>query len=103
MSLQRQTTSANSIIASKDLTNDFGLRWTCSRLTLPRTIIQAIFIATMTMKQSTVPKVDFQLMRIEIFEVVAKIFVEKERGDAFQNHRVRLLVQMSMINIRLSK
>ena len=31
-------------------------------------------------------------MRIKIFEVIAKIFVQKERGNALQNHRVRVFV-----------
>ena len=59
-------------------------------------IIQATFLAIMTKGQTTVPKIDFQLMRVEIFEVIAKILVQKERGDAFQNHRVRACVRSSV-------
>lgn len=37
-------------------------------------------------KRFTVPKVDSQLMRIEIFEIITQIFIQKERRDTFQNH-----------------
>lgn len=37
-------------------------------------------------QRHTVPKIDFQLMRIEISEVIAQIFVQEIRDDLFQDH-----------------
>ena len=60
------------------------------RVTLPRQTKTKEVDFSFQSRRTTVPEVDFQLMRVEIGEIIAEIFVQEIRDDLFQDHRSRL-------------